>query len=258
MNKIKLFAVESTNACNGGCSYCPVGQGIMTRQVGYLDPEVLKTVLKRYESCFQTIEPFRYIHQEQTLELHNFGEPLLHPRLDKVVKIVSDSGINPIVGTNGSLLTRELSQKLKEAGLKTYHIQWNRFKPFKQSINAAKLGIDTLVIVLTPNATFPDKTIITQNQINKLKEAGARIYLKRLRNFEGKENFLEKHDCVWLKENWKVMLWNGDIVTCCNDYNADSVIGHYNKDDIKVNIPYSKCKDCAGYAVDRDYEGIII
>ena len=231
----------------------------MTRPQGFLSLDNLNLALQRYEPCFQTIEPFRYIHQEQTLELHHFGEPLLHPELDKVVSMVSKAGINPIVGTNGLLLSKQLAGKLKDSGLKTFHIQWNRFKPFQQCLDSAKLGIDTLVIVLSKNAEHPPETLITSKQISELQKSGARIYIKRLRDFDGQESFLEKKDCVWLKEDWKVMLWDGRLVTCCHDYNGEAVVGQIEAEgSIKPNIPFKKCKNCAGFSTEKDYEGYIL
>lgn len=45
------------------------------------------------------------------------SEPLLHPEIDKMVAYASRAGMRTKIGTNGTLLTGELSEKLLTAGL---------------------------------------------------------------------------------------------------------------------------------------------
>src|SRR5512137_1028441 len=45
------------------------------------------------------------------------GEPLLHPQIVDVVREIASRGFKPYIGTNGVLLTRDLLQDLKRAGL---------------------------------------------------------------------------------------------------------------------------------------------
>jgi hypothetical protein len=253
---VKIFQAESTNICNGYCGWCTYDK--MTRPKGFLSTETLQLALEKYEPCFQTIEPFCHIHQDKTLELHHFGEPLLHPNLDQIVQNVSDAGIKPIVATNGLLLTKMVVAQLKACGLGALHVQWNKFKPYQQCLISAKQGIETLVIVLTDDLQKVPESLIQHRQISILRKAGAKIYIKRLRNFDGQESHLEKKDCVWLKEDWKVMLWDGRLVTCCHDYDAEGVVGNIEADEIKANKPYKKCRNCAGFSTERDYEGYIL
>jgi len=53
------------------------------------------------------------------------GEPLLHPRLVDMVRLVREHSVVPNLTTNGNLLTREMAHELKEAGLGQAQISLN-------------------------------------------------------------------------------------------------------------------------------------
>lgn len=59
------------------------------------------------------------------------GEPLLHPQIVDIVKMVSNFGCKPIVNTNGITLTPELLKELKKAGVYgfTFHIDSKQNRP---------------------------------------------------------------------------------------------------------------------------------
>jgi hypothetical protein len=252
---VKIFQLESTNYCNGFCGYCPTGKGTMTRKQGFVSMDVVERVCDIYEPCHQDVFPFNEIHAERTLELHHFGEPLLHPGIIRIVRYVRDRGIKPILGTNGLLLSKTMILKLRDAGLDSFHIQWNRFSPLDEILDAAARG-GVVVIVL-------DRTEIADYTIERIKAGGGKVYLKRRRNFGGFEDYEPgkegDENCVWLKEDWKNVLWDGTVVTCCNDYDGVSNRGSILlPDGVQKNEPFHYCEGCAGYSADRDSEGVYL
>jgi hypothetical protein len=52
------------------------------------------------------------------------GDPLMHPQIVEIVKMVKDAGWKPIINTNGLALGKKLLKKLKDAGAYgfTFHI----------------------------------------------------------------------------------------------------------------------------------------
>ena len=52
------------------------------------------------------------------------GDPLVHPQIVEIVKMVSEGGWKPIINTNGLALGRKLLKRLKEAGVFgfTFHV----------------------------------------------------------------------------------------------------------------------------------------
>ena len=96
-----LAQVVITRRCNLSCGYCfeydkvskPVDTAILKKRIDEL---------KRLKVVFVTL---------------NGGEPLLHPDAVELVKYVADSGMIPMMNSNGWLLKKETILELNEAGL---------------------------------------------------------------------------------------------------------------------------------------------
>lgn len=59
------------------------------------------------------------------------GEPLTHPEIEAVVRMVKDTGVKPVLVTNGVLLDRSLLRRLKQAGAYgfTLHVDSHQSRP---------------------------------------------------------------------------------------------------------------------------------
>ena len=88
MGRLKKAYLEITNVCNLRCSFCPGTR----RPQGFLSPEGFRLLAGR-------LRP-----QTEYLYLHLMGEPLLHPRLEELLKIGEELGFRLMITTNGTLL----------------------------------------------------------------------------------------------------------------------------------------------------------
>jgi len=59
------------------------------------------------------------------------GDPLIHPDIVEIVRMVAEDGLKPILNTNGVALTKELLKELKAAGAKgfTFHVDSKQHRP---------------------------------------------------------------------------------------------------------------------------------
>jgi hypothetical protein len=59
------------------------------------------------------------------------GDPLIHPDIVEIVRLVSEDGLKPILNTNGVALTKELLKELKAAGARgfTFHVDSKQRRP---------------------------------------------------------------------------------------------------------------------------------
>lgn len=59
------------------------------------------------------------------------GDPLLHPQVVEIVRMVAEAGEKPVINTNGHALTRDLLSRLRQAGLAgiTFHIDSHQGRP---------------------------------------------------------------------------------------------------------------------------------
>lgn len=108
--------LEPTSACNLACDGC------------------------YRENVASSHKPLDMVQQEidRFVELRNCdgisvagGDPLMHPEIVEIVRMVAQKGIKPILNTNGGRLTVELLRELKKAGVFgfTFHIDSKQGRP---------------------------------------------------------------------------------------------------------------------------------
>jgi organic radical activating enzyme len=99
------------------------------------------------------------------------GDPLTHPEIVDIVRIIKEMNIKPIINTNGTLLTKELLVELKKAGVFgfTFHIDSKQGRPHWKNKNEIELNelryhfarmlADVKNISCTFNATIYEDTM---------------------------------------------------------------------------------------------------
>lgn len=70
------------------------------------------------------------------------GDPLMHPQIIEIVKMIKQKGWKPIINTNGDKLTKDLLYKLKKAGVWgfTFHIDSFQKRPGWKGKNEIELN----------------------------------------------------------------------------------------------------------------------
>jgi len=87
--------IELTNYCNLQCRVCPTGIGGLERQKAYIEPVL-------FEKLMNDIGPYLL-----TTSMWGWGEPLLHPNLNDILRITQNRGITTFLSTNGQNLNDE-------------------------------------------------------------------------------------------------------------------------------------------------------
>ncbi len=70
------------------------------------------------------------------------GEPLIHPQIIEITRMIRDIGWKPVINTNGVALTRDLLKELKKAGVWgfTFHIDSGQTRPKWSGKNELELN----------------------------------------------------------------------------------------------------------------------
>jgi len=108
--------LEPTRKCNMACEYCyQRNDHTSEKSLPVIETE-LKTML-RLRKC-------------DTMLIAG-GEPLTHPEIVKITKLVKSLGPKPVILTNGQALTPELVSELKSAGLFgfVFHVDSHQGRP---------------------------------------------------------------------------------------------------------------------------------
>lgn len=248
-------SVELTNNCNLNCPNCSSGSGLMTRKRGYMD-------IGLYRKTIKELSPWLY-----NVNLYFQGEPMLHPQF---FSFFGDwMKFDTVVSTNGHFLSEENSEKIVKTGLKKLIVSLDGIDQKTYSayrINGSmKSVIDGLRNVTHARQIHNSSiTIEIQFLVNRFNEhqipmvrqlaksVSASLSLKsmqitdkedmatwlpsdrRFRRYKVKgEGYVIKSilpdRCARLWFN-PVITWDGKVVPCCFDKDAEYVLG-----DLKID-----------------------
>ena len=101
--------LEITTRCNLACKGC------------YRDPK--KEGHKSLEEIRHDLQVFKTQRKSDCMSIAG-GDPLIHPQITEIIRLIKDQGWKPIINTNGLALTPAMLHDLKKAGTAgfTFHI----------------------------------------------------------------------------------------------------------------------------------------
>ena len=251
-------SVELTNHCNLSCPECLRGSGNMTRSRGFMN-------LMLFEKIVSELKPYLF-----EMSLYFQGEPMLHP--DFPYFIEKSVGIRTTLATNGHFLSPDNAEMLALSGLNKLIVSLDGMDQETYSayringdINIVKEGIRNLSSAIKTNKS--SLKLVIQFLVNRknehqipearcfAREMDASLTLKsmqiinedayetwlpserRFRRYELKNNkyaILSRlpDNCsrMWFNP---VITWNGKIVPCCFDKNADHILGDLNENSFR-------------------------
>lgn len=218
-----IYTLEVCGLCNLKCAYCP--HPVSPRELGLMSREVF----------YKALELIRATGQDYIC-LHNFGEPLMHPEIVDYVRIARKTVSNVVFSTNGILLTRELAVQLKEAGLTELYISTHSPEDAQRAIE----NCDDLDLLKQVRSKFRhDWAGSAKKHPTRYKKVPA-----------------AKQPCVFHRDGWVVVLWDGTINSCCIDMHAEGRLGTiWDEDALSLWAKdFSLCDNCD---LMRDASGVI-
>ena len=95
------YYIDIVGTCNLRCPSCPTGNFLppdftsVPRPTGTMSPELFREIALKIAKHQNPCDSF--------LGLYNYGEPLLHPKLTKILEISNELNFSPHISTNFSL-----------------------------------------------------------------------------------------------------------------------------------------------------------
>jgi radical SAM protein with 4Fe4S-binding SPASM domain len=246
--------IELTNYCNLKCPECSSGSERMTRARGFMDPEL-------YKKFISESGPYLY-----NINLYFQGEPMLHPQFFEFATGSGKTKLT--VSTNGHFLSEENCSRLAGSGIGKlivsldgmdnetylkYRVGGDRGKvmagiehvsrEIHRKKSKMKLEIQFLVnrynesqipqvknFAARMNASLKLKSMQIIDQQNADQWMPGSDKFRRYRKEENGSFRLRnplKNNClrVWMNP---VITWDGKIVPCCFDKDADHIMGDLN------------------------------
>ncbi len=253
-----LLGVELTNNCNLLCPECLSGSGVMTRNRGFMEIDL-------FEKLLAELRPYLC-----NINLYFQGESMLHPHFFSFLK--SAFNLHTIISTNGHFLSEENSEKLVLSGLnklivsldgmdqKTYSSYRKNGKVDKvikgirniseiknKYRSALRLEIQFLVnsnnehqipdirqFANEVNASLKLKSmqIINRERIGNWLPLATKFrrYEKKEGEYRIKNSMPDKCMKPWFHT---VVTWDGKVVPCCFDKDAQHVMGDIKQDSFR-------------------------
>ena len=247
------ISAELTNNCNLNCPECFSGSGLMSRDRGFMDIEL-------YDKLISELRPYLY-----NINLYFQGEPMLHPRFFSFLR--NSSNTHTTVSTNGHLLNKENSEKLVRSGLNKLIISLDGLDQSTYSayrINgSADIVMDGIKNISEAKKRYSSALKIEiQFLVNRLNEhqipqirkfaagVNASLFLKSMQIINKpdigfwmpvKEKFGRykmKNGEYVIKNSLpdrcgrlyfsSVISWDGKVLPCCFDKNAEHMMGDLN------------------------------
>ena len=123
---LQKIYLEPTNLCNLNCSTC-------VRQ-DWKDPQGMME-METYDALIQQLAELPTV---KTLHFGGYGEPLLHPEIEGMVRMAKEAGRRTELITNGLLLDHSMAEKLVNARLDTLIFSVDGLSP--ETYEAIRIG----------------------------------------------------------------------------------------------------------------------
>jgi len=204
---------------------CPVGNGEMKRKQGYMSFEDFKKIIDEAYKYTNLLLPFQW------------GEPLIHPQIWKMIKYAVSKKMRVMLTTNGTLLNSHTIPLIVNSGLEritvsvdgvgsTYeNIRGFSYSKLKENIKLLKDTRDKL----NPKLKIDVSMVVYEDTQDQYKE-----YIKEWKDLCDRiqfiPRFVKNKRTTRCRELWRgvpVIFWDKKIGVCCADYNAKMIIGEF-------------------------------
>ena len=249
------ISAELTNNCNLSCPHCSSGSGLMGRKRGFMDIELFKKVIKE-------LNPYLYY-----VNLYFQGEPMLHPQFFSFV--VNCQKPYSVVSTNGHFLSEEHSEQIVGSGLNKLIVSLDGMDQETYSTYRVGGSVNRVIDGLKNVARAKKKhnsslkieiqflvSRFNEHQIPEVRQFARSVHAllglksmqilnkedieswmpsdRRFRRYKIKEGeYVIKNSlpdsCARLWFN-PVITWDGKVLPCCFDKNAEYIMGDLNQD----------------------------
>jgi radical SAM protein with 4Fe4S-binding SPASM domain len=247
--------IELTNYCNLKCPECNSGSGLMTRSRGYMNPGL-------FEKIISELGPYLY-----NVNLYFQGESMMHPQFFPILALCRN--IHSTVSTNGHFLSMENAEEIVRSGLNKLIISLDGMDKVSYSSYRVNGDFDKVVKGIKNIAEARDRNssplkvviqfLVNRNNENQIKavkkfaaDMNASLYLKSMQiidrdsydtwlpsmsrysrykkegaEWEIKSNLPDRCARLWFNP---VITWDGKVIPCCFDKDADYLMGDMNEE----------------------------
>ena len=258
MKKFEEIRIENTNRCPLHCKTCPRKK--MSREKGRMSYAAFVDICGRISEYISS-PSVRYF------DVHGYGEPLVDKEITRKIRFVKDNFPNVTIRMVSTLYvtTEIMLEELIQSGLGEIVISHYgaseedyRLIHGVHNYHRARHNIEYLIrknselgyplMVILENLDFSN--ILTSEQENARRQTldswqkKLKKYRVKIRNIAPPHNWGSAYQYMdvsssicsvvsGFRSRVLQITWNGDVIPCCFDFNADVVFGHLFKEDLE-------------------------
>ena len=262
----KKIYIEITNICNLKCKFCPE----TSRKKESMSIENFEEVISKIQNYTELVC------------LHVKGEPLLHNKLEDILKILEKYNLKANITTNGTLIKEKLetlkkSKAIRQINFSIHSITQNEMlnKQYLYNILKSVEQLENVIISyrlwnlqsIKENNINSEiiKTIESYYNIENLKEQLIKNdFIKLKENLFINQDIeftwpdinnkpiIENGRCLALKEQLAILV-DGTVVPCCLDNNGDIPLGNILEETMENILKKPEC-----IVIKKNFENSII
>jgi radical SAM protein with 4Fe4S-binding SPASM domain len=186
------IVVSPTDLCNRTCSFCPHSREFPNKK-NYMHITLANKLA----------EELLLLKWDGVISISGYGEPLLHPNIDNIIKAFTSRGINTRLVTSGD---RILNGKFTPEQIDNWDLLSIKIDCYDGQDDVVKMN-NILKNLKTPKriSTGPDEISNRGGYLWKAKRYNKPCYQPSMKS---------------------IMDWNGNVYVCCEDWNKEVSFGN--------------------------------
>lgn len=212
--------LNPTELCNRKCVFCPRVDGdIYPNQPLHLSEETASKLNADLKAM-----GFRGV-----VALSGYGEPLLHPSILKIVKLIKDKDWRVELVTNGDRLDASFVKSLVDAGLDFFTV----------SMYDGPEQINYFESIFKDALISSDFYILRDRWYDEKLNYGVKLTNRTGNNLSGMQNAVNTSKPCFYPSYSLSIDWNGDVLLCVQDWDKKIKFGNISTEKL-LSIWYSK------------------
>ena len=218
--------IEATTRCNFACETCV--RNTWTEPMGDLPFPV-------FEDLVEQLKEFPHLGSAM---FGGFGEPLCHPDILKMIKLLADLGLKVEITTNGSLLSKKMIDDLRESGIDTIWCSFDgtnvsTFEAIRKGSDYAQI-LESLLYLSKLNETAEKKVNIGITFVAMKKNVEDLIFLPDIVQMTGATKVSISNVLPYSKEIADELLYGLTTMTY-SSHNPEVNLPHWNMNEKTKN-----------------------
>jgi molybdenum cofactor biosynthesis enzyme MoaA len=240
----KTVQIQTMSGCNARCQFCPNGHTTNRLTMGSMSEDLFRKIVDEVVQ-----------HPVRRISPYLMNEPLADPRLPDLIRYITErkrKETSTSISTNATYLTSEMGERLIESGLDSLMISFHGIRKETYETSMGNLDWETHLNQVNEFIEFQrrrrsKKPVITvtmvhtstlHQELEEIREywnsRGVIVRIHTLENrshpwVDGKPINIKPmrpyNDCDRLMGQ-AYLLWNGDAVLCCVDWERTTVLGN--------------------------------